>query len=95
MNVFQQVRQLLDLVTKSVDALEQACNESNAQLPSLDEPFHPASEAFRVNPVAAEATAVISAAALQLNAIVSPPRNILYQAVGGVSPFIFCYFAID
>ncbi|KAF8326437.1 S-adenosyl-L-methionine-dependent methyltransferase, partial [Amanita rubescens] len=83
MNAFQQVRQLLDLVTKSVDALEQACNESNAQLPSLDEPFHPASEAFRVNPVAAEATAVISAATLQLNAIVSPPRNILYQAVGG------------
>lgn len=85
MNMFQQVRQLLDLITKSVEALEQACIESNTQLPSLDEPFHPASEAFRANLVAAEAVSVISAAAMQLDAIISPPRNVLYYAVGGVS----------
>ena len=83
--MFQQVRQLLDLIIKSVDALEQACIESNTQLPNLDEPFYPASEVFRANLVAAEAVSVISAAAMQLDAIVSPPRNVLYHAVGGVS----------
>ncbi|KAF8313565.1 S-adenosyl-L-methionine-dependent methyltransferase [Amanita rubescens] len=81
--MFEQVRQLLNFITKSVDDLEQACIKSNTQLPSLDEPFHPASEAFRDNPAAAEAISVISAATVQLNAIVSPPRNVLYYAVGG------------
>ncbi|KAF8351882.1 S-adenosyl-L-methionine-dependent methyltransferase [Amanita rubescens] len=81
--MFQQVRQLLDLITKSVNTLEQVCLENNAQLPSLDEPFHPASEAFRANPVAAEAVIVISAAAMQLDAIVSPPRAVLHHVVGG------------
>ena len=33
-NMFQQVRQLLDLITKSVDALEQACTESKIDLTS-------------------------------------------------------------
>ena len=83
-NMFQQVRQLLDLITKSVNTLEQACLGDNAQLPSLDEPFYPASEAFRANPVAAEAVIVISAAAMQLDAIVSPPRAVLHHVVGGV-----------
>lgn len=84
--MFQQVRQLLDLITKSVDTLEQACIESNTQLPSLDEPFQSTYEAFWANSVVGEATSVISAAALHLNAVVSPPRNILLYAVGGVCP---------
>lgn len=82
--MFQQVRQLLELITKSVNTLEQACLENNTQLPSLDESFHPASEAFRANPIAAEAVSVISAAAMQLDAIVSPPRAVLHHVVGGV-----------
>jgi hypothetical protein len=40
--MFQQVRQLLDVITKSVDTLEQACSKSKVELPSLDEPFQPA-----------------------------------------------------
>ena len=86
MKMFQQVRQLLDLITKSVDTLEQACIESNTQPPSLDEPFQSAYEAFWANSLVAETTSIISAAALHLNAAVSPPRNILLYAVGGVCP---------
>ena len=84
--MFQQVRQLLDLITKSVDALEQACSESKIELPSLDEPFQPTHPALWADPNAAEAIAVISAAALYLNAIVSPPRNMINSTVAGVSP---------
>lgn len=80
----QQVRQLLDLITKSVESLEKACTESNTQLPDLNRPFTPDSEAFRANAAAAKAASVISAAALQLDAIVSPPRNVLYHAANGV-----------
>ena len=84
--MFQQVRQLLDLITKSVDTLEQACSESKIELPSLDEPFQLAHLALWADPSATEAIAIISAAALHLNAIVSPPENIICSAVAGVSP---------
>lgn len=87
MKMFQQVRQLLDLITKSVDTLEQACIESNTQLPGLDEPFQPSYEAFWANSVVAETSSIISAAALHLNAVVSPPRNILLYAGGGVRTY--------
>jgi hypothetical protein len=86
MNMFQQVRQLLDLITKSVDALEQACSESKIDLPSLDEPFQIAHSALWADSNAAEAVAIISAAALHLNAIVSPPQNMINSTVAGVSP---------
>ena len=85
----QQVRELLDLITKSVESLETLCTESNTQLPDLDKPFSPDSEAFRANPAAVKAVSLISAAATQLDAIVSPPRNVLYYAANGVSPSIF------
>ena len=84
--MFQQVRQLLDLITKSVDALEQGCTESKIELPSLDEPFQPTHLALWADPNAAEAIAIISAAALHLNAIVSPPRNMINSTVTAVSP---------
>lgn len=85
-NMFQQVRQLLDLITKSVDALERTCSESNIELPSLDAPSQPAHSALWADPNAAEAIAVISAASLHLNAIVSPPENmVLNFTVAGVS----------
>ena len=85
--MFQQVRQLLDLITKSVDALERTCSESKIELPSLDAPFQSAHSALWADPNAAEAIAVISAASLHLNAIVSAPENmILNVTVAGVSP---------
>ncbi len=84
--MFQQIRELLDLITKSVDTLEQACTESKMEIPSLDGPFDPAHRAFWVNPVTAEATAVAIAAASHLGAVLSPPHAVLNHAVGGVSP---------
>ena len=86
MNMFQQVRQLLDLITKSVDTLEQVCIESKMEIPSLDEPFKPVHIAFWVNPVVAEAVAIITAATSHLGVIVSPPQATLDQVSGGVSP---------
>lgn len=83
---FQQIRQLLDFITKSVDTLEQACTESNMEIPSLDEPFDPAHRAFWMDPVTAEAAAVATAAASHLEAILSPPHAVLNYAIGGVSP---------
>ncbi len=84
----QQVRELLDLITKSVESLETLCTENNTQLPDLNKPFSPDSEAFRANAAAVKAVSLISTAATQLDAIVSPPRNVLYYAANGVSPSI-------
>ncbi|KAF8351901.1 S-adenosyl-L-methionine-dependent methyltransferase [Amanita rubescens] len=81
--MFQQVRQLLDLITKSVDTLEQVCTESKMEISSLDEPFKPIHIAFWVNPVVAEAAAIITAATSHLGAIVSPPQATLDQVSGG------------
>ena len=79
-----QIRELLTLMTESVSTLEKACADNGTKIPDLNEPFSPPSEAFRTSPVAAEAAAVISAAALQLAAILTPPQVSLYHLVGGV-----------
>ncbi|KAJ6555654.1 S-adenosyl-L-methionine-dependent methyltransferase [Mycena vulgaris] len=77
------IRQLLEIITKSVDTLEAACQSSGVAVPNLHEPFAPPSEAFRTIPAAAEAATIISAAALQLEAILTPPHVSLYHIVGG------------
>ncbi|KAF7344103.1 S-adenosyl-L-methionine-dependent methyltransferase [Mycena venus] len=77
------IRQLLALITKSVDTLETACASSGVSIPDLNEPFAPPSEAFRTIPGAAEAVNIISAAALQLEAILAPPPLSLYHIVSG------------
>ena len=79
-------RQLLDLITKSLSTLETACSSKDLKVPDLYEPFHPSSEAFRADPQVAEAAATISAAALHLEAIFTPPHVSLYHLVGGVRP---------
>ena len=86
--MLREVRQLLDLITKSVDALEQISSESKIGLPSLDEPLKSASS-FWADPNAAEAVSIISAAAMHLNAMVSPPQNLIHSTVAGVSPLNF------
>ena len=78
------LRQLLALLTENITALETACADSGTFIPDLHQPFSLASEAFRANPAAAGAASIISAAALQINAIVMPPQLSLYGAVGGV-----------
>ncbi|KAJ7263588.1 S-adenosyl-L-methionine-dependent methyltransferase [Mycena haematopus] len=77
------IRQLLALITQSVETLEAACQSSGTTIPDLHTPFAPPSEAFRANPEAAEAARIIAAAALQLEAIVTPPQVSLYRIVGG------------
>ncbi|KAK2463352.1 hypothetical protein APHAL10511_004663 [Amanita phalloides] len=78
-----QIRQLLDLIKKSVEILEKTCAANGTEVPDLHSTFSPASEAFRSDPVASEAADIISAAGLQLSAIVAPPVISLYNAVGG------------
>ncbi|KAF8069068.1 S-adenosyl-L-methionine-dependent methyltransferase [Lyophyllum atratum] len=77
------IRQLLKLISDSVDKLEAACDASGCPVPDLYTPFAPPSEAFRADPVAAEAANIISAAALQLEATLTPPHVSLYHVVSG------------
>ncbi|KAG6811474.1 hypothetical protein H0H92_007246 [Tricholoma furcatifolium] len=79
-----QVRQLLNLLSDAVDNLEKACDSNGTPIPDLKTPFHPQSEAFRANPVAAQSASIISAAALQLEAITTPPHVSLYHVVAGI-----------
>ena len=80
-----QLRQLLDLITKSIETLETTCAANGTEVPDLQSTFSPASEAFRSDPVASEAADIINAAALQLSAIVALPQLTMFNAVGGVS----------
>nr|GAT49961.1 S-adenosyl-L-methionine-dependent methyltransferase [Mycena chlorophos] len=77
------IRQLLQILTEAVDTLEAACQSAAVAIPDLCDPFTPASEAFREVPKAAEAASLIGAAALQLEAIVTPPQISLYRVVSG------------
>ncbi|KAF8886253.1 S-adenosyl-L-methionine-dependent methyltransferase [Gymnopilus junonius] len=76
-------RQLLDLISTSLTSLEESCQANGVDIPDLYAPFHPSTEAFRGDPVTAEAANVISAAALQLAAVLTPPQVTLYHVVGG------------
>ncbi|KAG6860898.1 hypothetical protein C0995_006337 [Termitomyces sp. Mi166 len=77
------IRQLLKLITESVDKLEAACDASGHQVPALHAPFSPQSEAFRASPDAAEAVKVICAAALQMEATLAPPEHSFYHLAAG------------
>ncbi|KAF8626087.1 hypothetical protein AX15_005085 [Amanita polypyramis BW_CC] len=81
--MFCQIRQLLDLITRSVEALEKTCAANGTSIPDLQSAFNPASEAFRSDPVAAEAASIITAATSHLSAIVTPPHITAYNAIGG------------
>ncbi|KAG6837108.1 hypothetical protein H0H93_014712 [Arthromyces matolae] len=78
-----QMRQLLTLINNAVDQLERVCAEEGTSIPDLHAPFSPLSEIFRANPAAAESANIISAAALQLEAILTPPHISLYHVVAG------------
>ena len=80
-----QICQLLDLITKSVETLENTCAANVTKIPDLYSAFNPASEAFRSDPAAGEAASIVSAAALHLSAITAPPHITAYNAIGGVS----------
>ncbi|KAF7288814.1 S-adenosyl-L-methionine-dependent methyltransferase [Mycena chlorophos] len=77
------LRELLAILSSSIDLLESTCDAAGVAVPDLHEPFTPPSEAFRAIPAAAEAASLIGAAALQIEAIVTPPPVTLYRIVGG------------
>ncbi|KAF8643207.1 hypothetical protein AX16_009164 [Volvariella volvacea WC 439] len=77
---FTQVRQLLSIIGKAVDDLEATCVRNETPLPNVNEPSTRKSEAFRSDPIAGEAAILISAAAQQLDAIVTPPYHSIYNA---------------
>lgn len=79
------LRQLLELMTQSVETLERICDETGTSVPDLDKPYTPASDAFRRNPIAGEAANIITATAYHMAAIVSPPKSEIYKFIGGVS----------
>lgn len=81
--------QLVDLLRSSADVLEKACAANGTSIPNINQPFTPSSEAFRKDPVVAEAATVVTAAATQLAAIVNPPHVSLYHCAGGVSKLLF------
>ncbi|KAG6880859.1 hypothetical protein C0993_003970, partial [Termitomyces sp. T159_Od127] len=78
-----QVRHLLALITEAIETLERTCASTGTSLPDLHSSFSPQSEAFRAHPAASEAANVVSAAALQLEAILTPPHVSLYHVVAG------------
>ena len=75
---------LLTIINDNVKLLKSICRENGTPIPDLQSPFHPAGEAFRGNPQAAEAVNLVVAAAGHLSAILAPPPISLYHAVGGV-----------
>ncbi|KAJ3873201.1 S-adenosyl-L-methionine-dependent methyltransferase [Lentinula edodes] len=78
-----EVQRLLDTITGAVKSLDVACSSSGTVVPNINEPFQPSSENFRGSHEALQAARIISAAALQLEAIVAPPQVVLYHVVGG------------
>ncbi|KAG6834069.1 hypothetical protein H0H93_012165 [Arthromyces matolae] len=71
------------MIASSVSTLLQACNDNGTPFPQPNDPFTPQSEAFRKNKIAADATNIIAAAALQLAARVLPPQIALMNIVSG------------
>ncbi|KAK7453966.1 hypothetical protein VKT23_011478 [Stygiomarasmius scandens] len=83
---FAEARNLLSLISNSLSTLEACCSRTNTSIPDLREPFTLESEAFRTaDPDAARAASIISAAALQLEAIFTPPQIGLLSFVAGSS----------
>ncbi|KAF8655357.1 hypothetical protein AX16_003092 [Volvariella volvacea WC 439] len=77
------LHQLVELLNKAVADLDAVTAQTATKIPDLNEPFHPTSEAFRLNPVAAEATTLIGAAALHVAAVVLPPQVTIANLLGG------------
>ncbi len=69
----QELRTLGNLVSAAIDQIEQACVSQGKDLPTLDQPSNPQSEAILLQPDVAKASNVIIAAASQLIAAVRPP----------------------
>ncbi|KAF8181637.1 S-adenosyl-L-methionine-dependent methyltransferase [Pholiota molesta] len=72
------LRSLAALISDSISAIEQTCTAKNVEIPSLNDPFSPQTEAPLMDPAIAEAASIIIAAASQLIAMVRPaPMSLL------------------
>ncbi|KAF9261937.1 S-adenosyl-L-methionine-dependent methyltransferase [Marasmius fiardii PR-910] len=81
---FSQLRTILGILNKNVDILEESCKTNGTQIPDLNEPFHPDSEAFRRHEDVAEAANIIVAAAQHIAVILTPPQVSMYHEVSGM-----------
>ncbi|KII92455.1 hypothetical protein PLICRDRAFT_50832 [Plicaturopsis crispa FD-325 SS-3] len=68
----QTMAALAKLISDSVAKIESHCTEKGVHFPTLDEPFTPESEKPRLDPLVIEAASIISSAAAQLTALVTP-----------------------
>jgi hypothetical protein len=85
MSSLKPISQLLGLITEASATLTKTCTANGTDLPDLHAPFYAESEAFRQDPIAAEAANVVGLAALQLAALVMPPHLYMFNLIGGVS----------
>ncbi|KAH6908342.1 hypothetical protein BKA70DRAFT_1103744 [Coprinopsis sp. MPI-PUGE-AT-0042] len=77
------LQQLLDTITSSVEALQRTCTEKGITIPSLDKPETGAGMGFHGDLEAAEASRTIAAAAFQLTLAVLPPAESLLGLISG------------
>lgn len=87
MSKLSPLRQLIDIMSQSVDKIEAEMERANLRYPNLDEPSNPFSpeEVASMSPAVRQSAALISSACAQLSAIVDVPILTLYHAAGGVS----------
>jgi hypothetical protein len=78
------IQQLSDIISSSVSKLLEVSQVNGFSLPVLYEPFQPAKNTFRSNAQAAEATAKIIAAAMQLATTLMTPGQGLNNFIAGV-----------
>ena len=76
--------QLSKLIADSVAIINTSCSARGVEIPDLNSPFSPQSEAFRFDPAVVEAVNVATAAAYQLAAVLEPPPISMAHSVGGV-----------
>jgi len=78
-----QMLELGQIIQDSLATLVSTCDREGVSLPSLDDPFTPASEAFRSIDEAKTAANALSAATFQLLAAVMPPPLMVMTLISG------------
>lgn len=66
------LRSLADIITGSVSAIENACISKEMDIPSMDMPFSPQSEAPLMDPEISRLASTIVAAASQISVMIVP-----------------------
>lgn len=82
------LRCLSNIISDAVDNIEQAYENAQLPLPSLDQPFdeNDPAEALRRHPAVSAAANNIMAAAAQMSAVVCDPRRGAVNAANSVGP---------